>query len=206
LQLQDGLIQQHEKKLVLKENLITSQEEDIRLKKEKLAANVKKRNELVDVLEMERKYAEEKKVQVAVLEKKLKKVQRKLFKIKSIGAAELNLTKKNKKLLQRIKALENSVPRTSSAPTAPTTSVPLQATLSSITKFLADFISSKESTLECPVCYTVSSPPIYKCPNQHIICSSCLPKLANKCPSCRTSRCTDRRRTPGRRWRCSGTR
>merc|ERR1719508_551647 len=62
LQLQDGLIQQHEKKLVLKENLITSQEEDIRLKKEKLAANVKKRNDLVDVLEMERKYAGEKKV------------------------------------------------------------------------------------------------------------------------------------------------
>eukprot|EP00092_Neocalanus_flemingeri_P081829 GFUD01102296.1.p1 GENE.GFUD01102296.1~~GFUD01102296.1.p1 ORF type:complete len:116 (+),score=29.01 GFUD01102296.1:42-350(+) len=53
-------------------------------------------------------------------------------------------------------------------------------------EFLENYISSKESSLECPVCFTVSSPPIYKCPREHIICSSCQPRLGNKCPTCRT--------------------
>lgn len=47
-------------------------------------------------------------------------------------------------------------------------------------------ISKKESLLECPVCYQVSSPPIYKCTKEHLICSKCLPKMKNKCPTCRS--------------------
>jgi len=51
--------------------------------------------------------------------------------------------------------------------------------------FLQEAIVDKESNLECPVCYQVASPPIYKCYGEHLICSSCLPRVKN-CPTCRS--------------------
>ena len=38
-------------------------------------------------------------------------------------------------------------------------------------------IEAKEADLECPICFEVSSPPIYSCDEQHIICSDCRPKV-----------------------------
>merc|ERR1719228_938954 len=58
--------------------------------------------------------------------------------------------------------------------------------LHSLVELLSSFISSKESSLECPVCYTVPAPPIFSCPNSHIICKSCLPRVGSRCPTCRT--------------------
>ena len=57
---------------------------------------------------------------------------------------------------------------------------------SAMKEFLIDTISKKESWLECPVCYQISSPPIYKCFKEHLICSNCLPRMNNKCPTCRS--------------------
>ena len=37
--------------------------------------------------------------------------------------------------------------------------------------------SEIESELECPVCFEISRPPIYQCPEGHIICSACKPLL-----------------------------
>jgi len=45
-------------------------------------------------------------------------------------------------------------------------------------------ILSKESELECPVCLEVACAPIFGCDDQHIICSSCRPKVS-VCPECR---------------------
>jgi len=53
-------------------------------------------------------------------------------------------------------------------------------------EFLRETISKKESGLECPVCFHTSSPPIYKCVKEHLICSNCLPRVNNKCPTCRS--------------------
>ena len=54
-------------------------------------------------------------------------------------------------------------------------------------EFLTKTISKKKSSLECPVCYQVSSPPIYRCLKEHLICSNCLPRINNKkCPTCRS--------------------
>ena len=50
--------------------------------------------------------------------------------------------------------------------------------------FLEKSISAKERELECPLCLEVSSPPIFMCPESHLICSRCRPKL-EKCPECR---------------------
>merc|ERR1719319_1703683 len=43
--------------------------------------------------------------------------------------------------------------------------------------------SEVEADLECPVCYELSRPPIYQCPEGHIICSACKP-LLKACPQC----------------------
>jgi len=51
--------------------------------------------------------------------------------------------------------------------------------------FLLESISAKKSLLECPVCYETAFPPIHKCPKEHLICSKCLPKMDQKCPTCR---------------------
>jgi len=45
--------------------------------------------------------------------------------------------------------------------------------------------SEVEADLECPVCYELSRPPIYQCPEGHIICSACKP-LLKACPQCDT--------------------
>ncbi|KAJ0239928.1 hypothetical protein HA466_0226410 [Hirschfeldia incana] len=38
--------------------------------------------------------------------------------------------------------------------------------------------------LDCPICVEPLSIPIFQCDNGHLACSSCCPKLKNKCPSC----------------------
>jgi len=57
---------------------------------------------------------------------------------------------------------------------------------SALKTFLSESIATKESLLECPVCFTTASPPIYKCLSEHLICSKCLPRMKGKCPTCRT--------------------
>ena len=56
--------------------------------------------------------------------------------------------------------------------------------------FLTESIGAKKSLLECPVCFEVASPPIHKCPREHLICSKCLPRIDQKCPTCRTNLCS----------------
>merc|ERR1712179_309885 len=51
-------------------------------------------------------------------------------------------------------------------------------------EFIDDQISEKERELECPVCLEVACSPIFMCSEQHLICSTCRPKLS-KCPECR---------------------
>lgn len=41
-----------------------------------------------------------------------------------------------------------------------------------------------EAELECPICFELSRPPIYQCPEGHIICSECRPRVT-RCPVCR---------------------
>ena len=48
-------------------------------------------------------------------------------------------------------------------------------------KFL---IEKKEKELECPVCLVPATVPIFSCPERHLICSSCRPKVT-ACPECR---------------------
>ncbi|KAG7543696.1 Seven-in-absentia protein TRAF-like domain [Arabidopsis thaliana x Arabidopsis arenosa] len=38
--------------------------------------------------------------------------------------------------------------------------------------------------LDCPICFDALTIPIFQCDNGHLACSSCCPKLSNKCPTC----------------------
>ena len=50
--------------------------------------------------------------------------------------------------------------------------------------FMVKSIEEKEAKLECPVCYVTAEAPIFMCQQQHLICSSCQPKVTS-CPECR---------------------
>merc|ERR1712038_1551595 len=55
----------------------------------------------------------------------------------------------------------------------------------SIVSYLIRSIEEKEKTLECPVCLeVVEEPPMYRCQQEHLICSSCRAKIG-ECPECR---------------------
>ena len=51
-------------------------------------------------------------------------------------------------------------------------------------KFLKEAIEKKEQDLKCPICLETAQPPIFMCPDSHIICSECAPKV-HTCPECR---------------------
>jgi len=42
--------------------------------------------------------------------------------------------------------------------------------------------------LDCPVCYELPKPPVYRCLNGHIICNMCYSRISN-CPVCRVLVC-----------------
>ena len=67
---------------------------------------------------------------------------------------------------------------------------------SAMVDFIMQSIESKEKDLECPVCLETAVAPIFSCPESHVICSTCRPKVS-KCPECRVTY-----KGPPRRHRC----
>merc|ERR1712150_305119 len=53
-----------------------------------------------------------------------------------------------------------------------------------ILDFIDSQIAEKEQELECPMCLEVAEAPILMCPEQHLICCSCRPKV-KACPVCK---------------------
>ena len=68
---------------------------------------------------------------------------------------------------------------------------------SAMVDFIMQSIESKEKDLECPVCLETAIAPIFSCPESHVICATCRPKVS-KCPECRVTY-----KGPPRRHRCS---
>jgi len=61
-----------------------------------------------------------------------------------------------------------------------------QSPNSAMVDFIMASIESKEKDLECPVCLETAVAPIFSCPESHVICSTCRPKVS-KCPECRVT-------------------
>ena len=51
-------------------------------------------------------------------------------------------------------------------------------------EFLKQAVKKKEEDLTCSICLETAKPPIFMCPDSHVICSACAPKV-RKCPECR---------------------
>ena len=47
------------------------------------------------------------------------------------------------------------------------------------------FIKELEEDLECVVCLETGESPLYCCQDQHLVCSTCRPRVRGRCPSCR---------------------
>ena len=60
----------------------------------------------------------------------------------------------------------------------------MDAPRAEMVKFLKETIEKKEEDLTCPICLETAMPPIFMCPDSHIICNLCAPKV-HKCPECR---------------------
>ena len=84
--------------------------------------------------------------------------------------------KEKEKLEQEIESLkaEESVQKNTVEDRAQPSPLPDSWKFDYITKK----IEAKEKDLECPVCFEVASTPIFKCLEDHLICSVCRPKVA----------------------------
>ena len=60
----------------------------------------------------------------------------------------------------------------------------MDAAKTEMVRFLKEAIEKKEEDLKCPICLETAQPPIFMCPDSHIICSECAPKVQT-CPECR---------------------
>ena len=64
-------------------------------------------------------------------------------------------------------------------------------------EFISRQVAALEEELECPVCLEVlTTSPIYKCADDHLICKECRPKV-KRCPQCRETYMGEFRRFRG---------
>ena len=99
---------------------------------------------------------------------------------------ELKMAKeKEKNIKKEILDLESKLQETNMRiESLPKTNQPFYDPNEEFLKFIDKQINEKEKELECPVCLDIACSPIFMCSEQHLICSTCRPKLSN-CPECR---------------------
>ena len=98
--------------------------------------------------------------------------------VKELEENEVRIEEENEKLQERIEQLEASNGAWSDLKV-------VQETNKNLLALIEGQISEMEEELECPVCFEVSdTAPIFKCPEDHLMCRSCRPRLS-VCPLCR---------------------
>ena len=128
--------------------------------------------------------------QIEKMERKRKKLEKymesEMNRVKLEGETITNeIEKLNGSLQANIKATEDlaRMDVSTKAECEATDPVKKEST-SRMVEFLATSIKEKESDLECPVCLETAEVPIFMCPEMHLICSNCRPKV-KECPECR---------------------
>ena len=98
--------------------------------------------------------------------------------VKELEENEVRIEEENEKLQERIEQLEASNGAWADLKV-------VQETNKNLLALIEGQISEMEEELECPVCFEVSdTAPIFKCPEDHLMCRSCRPRLS-VCPLCR---------------------
>ena len=98
--------------------------------------------------------------------------------VKELEENEVRIEEENEKLQERIEQLEASNGAWADLKV-------VQETNKNLLALIEGQISEMEEELECPVCFEVlDTAPIFKCPEDHLMCRSCRPRLS-VCPLCR---------------------
>ena len=132
------------------------------------------------MLEEEQKMLEEVQKKIGKGLKKLEVEQKKLEVEKS------TLSGKIKKTTDEIKSLEDSLNKYVEVTKDLVSKLELDpsAANTNLIAFLTKSIEEKEEALACPVCLETADAPIFMCLQQHLVCSSCQPRVTS-CPECR---------------------
>ena len=131
-----------------------------------------KKEELIDV--------EEKLVCCLHMQEELEKEK------KTLEIEAESLTKRRQTANDDIKYLEDSLNKYNKVIRDLVTKLELGPAIanSNLIIFLTKSIEEKEAALACPVCLETAAAPIFMCQQQHLICSSCQPRVTS-CPECR---------------------
>ena len=105
---------------------------------------------------------------------------------KKLEVEKKALSDRRKKTTDEIKSLEESLNRYVEATKDLVTKLDLGSEIanSNLIAFLTKSIEEKEAALACPVCLETATTPIFMCLQQHLVCSSCKPRVTS-CPECR---------------------
>ena len=94
------------------------------------------------------------------------------------------LSEIRKKTTDEIKSLEDSLNKYVEVIKDLVLKLELDPANSNLISFLTKSIEEKEAALACPVCLETAEAPIFMCLQQHLVCSSCQPRVSS-CPECR---------------------
>jgi len=115
--------------------------------------------------------------------KKIEKKKKKLENFLQSYSTEANTN--IAKLQKEIDSLQRMLRQPDEIPTEPVESEVMTKANPELLQFMERQIDAVEKELECPICLEVASqPPIYKCEEDHLICSKCRVKV-RCCPQCR---------------------
>ena len=117
------------------------------------------------------------------MEKKQKKLEEEK---NTLEVEKRSLSDRRKKTTGEIKSLEDSLNKYVEATKDLVSKLELGPALANnnLIIFLTKSIEEKEAALACPVCLETAAAPIFMCQQQHLICSSCQPRVTS-CPECR---------------------
>ena len=144
--------------------------QELSLKRKDLLEEMKQDNERIQKWESKRSKLE------AYIDNEVIAKRKKGFEI------EENIQSLEKKLSQ-IKKDENGAASTAEVPETKPKEM-AERKEPSLLEYLDSQIDEKERELECPVCLLEAEPLIFTCPEQHLICSNCRPKV-KACPLCK---------------------
>ena len=167
-------------------NLITSQEqlEDLQAHRKKKIAGIEE-----DIKQLDAEVASIKK-ECQETDVDISKVEKKRNKLGSFLDTYTTNAKQNAaKLQQEIESLKAQIRKPKQSPVTQEVQIPPEAPPQANVQLL-DFIDRQidalKQELECPVCFVVATNPIFKCEDDHLICSICRPKMT-QCPQCRAN-------------------
>jgi DNA repair exonuclease SbcCD ATPase subunit len=123
----------------------------------------------------------------AEAEESINKIEKKKHKLGKFMESQAARAKHNtNRLMQEAETLKDQLKKleTSETDIGPVQTKSANSGNPELLQFIDRQIESLKRDLECPVCFEIASSPIFKCDDDHLICSGCRAKVT-ACPQCR---------------------